>query len=234
MYSTEVGTVLSDFVEWIAANPAWGSIALCIAYIFATVLFVPGLILTLGAGYAFGNAFDSVGWAILLGSISVFVGAWIGSLFAMLLGRYVFREKVAECAQKVRVFKAIDKAIETEGLKITFLLRLCPLIPFNVFNYVMGLTNVKTRDYMLAGFGMLPGTIVYIYIGTNIYNIQALISGDYDGGVAPIILLIVGSVLACGGIIYISIVVRRYLKANLEEEEHPVLNEDVEHRQHDD
>jgi uncharacterized membrane protein YdjX (TVP38/TMEM64 family) len=76
----------------------------------------------------------------------------------------------------------------------------------------MGLTNVKIRDYMIAGFGMLPGTVVYIYIGTNISNIQQIISGDYDGGALPFVLLIVGSVLACVGIVYISIVVRRYLK----------------------
>ena len=92
IYRTWVSDVLSSFVTWISENPAIGSLCLALVYIVATVLFIPGSILTLGAGYAFGLAFKSIGWAILLGTISVFLGAWIGSLLSMLLGRYVFRE----------------------------------------------------------------------------------------------------------------------------------------------
>jgi uncharacterized membrane protein YdjX (TVP38/TMEM64 family) len=61
--------------------------------------------------------------------------------------------------------------MQTEGLKVTFLLRLCPLIPFNAFNYIMGLTKVTFKAYVLATFGILPGTIVFVYLGTTIANI---------------------------------------------------------------
>ena len=66
---------------------------LCLAYIVATVLMVPGLILTLGAGYVFSNSYGAV-WGTVVASVSVFIGATIGSILAFLLGRYCFREGI--------------------------------------------------------------------------------------------------------------------------------------------
>lgn len=114
-------------------------------------------------------------------------------------------------AEKYRLIKAIDQVMEKEGLKFTFLLRLCPLIPFNAFNYLMGVTNVKFKSYALAGFGMIPGTIVYVFVGTTIGNIADAASGEFEGGTVTLVLLIVGTVLAFVAIVYISIVVKRYL-----------------------
>lgn len=159
----------------------------------------------------------NTGLAILVGTIGVWVGAWIGSNLAMLLGRYLFRDSAAKLAQKYRVINAIDKVLEKEGLKFTFLLRLCPLIPFNAFNYIMGVTSVSFKNYAIGGFGMIPGTIVYVFVGTTIGNISAAASGDFEGGTATLVLLIVGTVLAFAAIIYITIVVKKYLNKQLEQ-----------------
>jgi len=97
------------------------------------------------------------------------------------------------------------------------LLRLCPLVPFAIFNYVMGITAVSFFAYAVGGIGMLPGTLVYVFVGTTIGSIQEAASGDYDAGPAGLALLIVGSVLACAAIIYVSIVVKRYLNAAVEQ-----------------
>lgn len=106
-----------------------------------------------------------------MGTLAVFIGAWTGSVIAFLLGKYVFREKSEEFARRFSVTKALDKAIQTEGLKIVLLLRLCPLVPFTYFNYVMGITGVSFFDYAIGGFGMVPGTIVYVFVGTTIGSI---------------------------------------------------------------
>lgn len=135
------------------------------------MLLIPGSILTVGAGWAFQQAYNSTGVALVIGTLSVFIGAWIGSVLAFLLGKYVFRAKSEEFAQKYRVTKALDKAIKSEGLKVVLLMRLCPLVPFNYFNYVMGITAVSFFDYAVGGLGMLPGTLVYVFVGTTIGSI---------------------------------------------------------------
>ena len=163
-------------------------------------------------------AFDNTALAILVGTIGVWVGAWIGSNIAMLIGRYLFRDSAAKMAKKYRLINAIDKVMEKEGLKFTALLRLCPLIPFNAFNYVMGVTSVKFKDYAIGGVAMIPGTIVYVFVGTTIGNIADAASGDFDGGIATLLFLIIGTVLAFVGIVYISIIVKRYLNKQLAED----------------
>ena len=89
--------------------------------------------------------------SIILGSLAVWVGAMIGSFLAMLLGRYLLRSTIERKALKYRIFRAIDTALKTEGFKFTVLLRLCPLIPFSILNYIFGLTSVSIKNYL---FGM--------------------------------------------------------------------------------
>ena len=106
--------------------------------------------------------------------------------------------------------------MESEGLKFTFLLRLSPLVPFNAFNYIMGATGVKFWDYAIGGTGMIPGTIVYVFIGTTISNLADAVAGKYESGTLGLVVLIVGTVLAFAAIVYVSIVVKRYLNKTLE------------------
>ena len=107
----------------------------------------------------------------MVGSFAVFIGAWIGAVIAFILGRYVFREKSESLANKYRITKALDRAFKTEGLKVVILLRLCPLIPFTAFNYVMGITAVSFSAYAVGTVGIIPGTVVYVFIGTTIGSI---------------------------------------------------------------
>ena len=154
--------------------------------------------------------------AVLVGTVSIWTGAWIGSNLAMLLGRYLFRDQTKKMAEKYAIIGALDKAMETEGLKFTFLLRLCPLVPYNAFNYMMGITGVKFWDYCFGGFGMIPGTIVYIFLGTTVSNIADAATGNYESGTASLVFIIVGTILAVLAIVYITIVVRRYLNQTLQ------------------
>ena len=77
------------------------------------------------------------------------------------------REKITSVARNNESFGRIDAAIGEQGAKLVFLLRLSPLIPFNLSNYFYGLTAVKFWPYVLASWiGMLPGTLLYVYLGT--------------------------------------------------------------------
>ena len=99
----------SRFVEWVALHPLMGILAVILVYITATVCFVPGSVLTIGTGYAFGRAFGSTFTAVVLSTTAVFIGASLGSLSCLLLGRYLFREPVMRLAQSYPVFQAVDR-----------------------------------------------------------------------------------------------------------------------------
>lgn len=92
----------------------------------------------------------------------------IGSFCAMLLARYLLRRVVERRALKVRIFRVIDTALKKEGLKIAVLLRLCPLVPFFLLNYFFGLTSVSIKNFLLGGFGMIPGVVANVYLGSTI------------------------------------------------------------------
>jgi len=143
----------------------WGPVAFVATYNLATVLFVPGSVLTLGGGAIFG-----LWW----GSVYVFVASILGAVFAFAIGRYLCRDRVVKYMESHPKFKALDRTVSQQGLKIVFLTRLCPLFPFNLLNYALGITQVSLKDYVLGSFGMIPGTIMYVYSGSLVGEVAAI------------------------------------------------------------
>jgi uncharacterized membrane protein YdjX (TVP38/TMEM64 family) len=123
----------------------------------ATVLFVPGTILAMGGGAMFG---------VEVGMVTVSIGSTLGASLAFLISRYVARDKIAVMAGRNRRFAAIDQAIDEGGWKIVALVRLSPVTPFSLENYLFGLTRMCFWPYVLASWlAMLPGTFLYVYLG---------------------------------------------------------------------
>jgi len=152
-----VTTSVQAFLQWVPTLGPWGPVAFMAGYVLATVAFVPGSLLTLAAGAIFG---------LVAGTIYVFGAASLGACAAFALARTVARGAIERrIAGNVR-FAAIDRAIAAEGRKIAFLLRLSPVFPFSLLNYALGLTSVRFVDYALACLGMLPGTVLYVYLGS--------------------------------------------------------------------
>lgn len=149
--------LLRHALQWVESLGLIGGIAFVVIYIVATVAFLPGSILTLGAGIVFG---------VGLGSIYVFIGATLGAIAAFLVGRYLARGWISNKIEGNQKFAAIDKAVAREGFKIVLLTRLSPVFPFNLLNYAFGVTGVSLKDYALGSIGMIPGTVMYVYIGS--------------------------------------------------------------------
>lgn len=149
--------LLRSALQWVESLGIIGGIAFIAIYIIATVAFLPGSILTLGAGVVFG---------VLLGTVYVFIGATLGAIAAFLVGRYLARGWISKKIEGNSKFAAIDKAVANEGFKIVLLTRLSPVFPFNLLNYAFGITGVSLKDYALGSVGMIPGTIMYVYIGS--------------------------------------------------------------------
>ncbi|WP_193197575.1 TVP38/TMEM64 family protein [Nostoc sp. MG11] len=157
--------ILRNALQWINNIGAVGALAFITLYIIATVAFLPGSILTLGAGVVFG---------VVWGSLYVLIGATLGATAAFLVGRYLARGWVARKIANNKKFAAIDQAVGKEGLKIVLLTRLSPIFPFNLLNYAFGITGVSLQDYFIGSVGMIPGTIMYVYIGSLAGNLAMI------------------------------------------------------------
>lgn len=161
-----IGDGLHDTLEWIEDNPIGGIFVFIVVYFVATVFFVPGSILTLGGGFVFANAFG-LGMGLLLGTIAVFVGASAGAITAFLIARYLLRDWVCGLTAQYTMFAALDAALAEKGFRIMVLLRLSPLIPFNALDYMAGVTAIGFWKYFWALFAMLPGIILYVFLGAS-------------------------------------------------------------------
>lgn len=195
---------LKNALQWIDGLGAVGALAFIFLYIIATVAFLPGSILTLGAGVVFG---------VVWGSLYVFIGATIGATAAFLVGRYLARGWVAKKIAGNQKFRAIDESVGKEGLKIVLLTRLSPIFPFNLLNYAYGVTGVSLKDYVLASIGMIPGTIMYVYIGSLAGSIATIGTESQPGnpGVQWAI-RIIGFIATVAVTIYVTKVARKALE----------------------
>jgi uncharacterized membrane protein YdjX (TVP38/TMEM64 family) len=198
-----------SFIQWVKGMGAMGGVLYAVFYIAGTALFFPGLPLTLGAGFIYGA---------VIGTIVVSPASVAGASLAFLIARYLARDWVTRRLKKYPQAAAIDRAIEKNGFKVVILLRLQPVIPFNMLNYALGLTSIRWRDYALASWiGMLPATILYVYLGSIMSDVSDLLRGRPNSGVA-------GRVLLWGGLVSLAVLVwwlGRIAKRALREEMGP-------------
>lgn len=196
--------LLKDALARIAGLGIWGPLIFTAIYILASVLFIPGAILTLGAGVVFG---------VVKGSIIVSIAATLGATCAFLVGRYLARDWVARKIEGNQKFKAIDEAVAKEGWKIVGLVRLSPVFPFNLLNYVFGLTRVSLRHYFFASWiGMFPGTVMYVYIGSLAGDLARLGSEGRTRTPAEWALYIVGLIATVTVTVYVTRIARAALE----------------------
>ena len=201
---------LQAAITWIEANRGISWLVFIVLYIVATVLLLPGSLLTLGAGFVFGLAY---GFALV--SLSSVVGASL----AFLIGRFLARDWVAEKLQGMPRFAALDAAIAERGALIVLLTRLSPVFPFNLLNYALGLTGVQFWTYALVSWvGMVPGTLLYVYIGSIAGDLANLFAGSGEASPLGSWPLYVGLVATLVLTIVISRIATRALREQLPEE----------------
>jgi uncharacterized membrane protein YdjX (TVP38/TMEM64 family) len=144
--------------DWVAGAGMAGPLLFMALYALATVLFLPGSVLTLAGGALFGP---------LWGTVYNLTGATLGAALAFLVARYLASEWVQSRAGKGtgRVGRLV-KGVETEGWRFVAFTRLVPLFPFNLLNYALGLTRIPFLHYLVATYVfMFPGALAYTYLG---------------------------------------------------------------------
>lgn len=179
-----VRDLLGGLLERVRGLGAWGPLLLAACYVPSSLLLVPGSLLTLGAGFLFG---------VGVGTAAVSAGSVAGACAAFGAGRTLARGPIEAKVAAYRRFRAIDEAVGRQGFKIVLLTRLSPLFPFTLLNYAYGVTRVSFRDYALASWiGMLPGTLLYVYVGSAARSLAELLAGDVEGGLGQKLLFGLG------------------------------------------
>ncbi|EPS58261.1 hypothetical protein M569_16555, partial [Genlisea aurea] len=158
IYKDQINAFLTQFSGFIEGSYGPAGYALFVAvYAGLEILALPAIPLTMSAGLLFGS---------LIGTILVSISGTIAASVAFLIARYFARERILKLVEGNEKFLAIDKAIGENGFRVVTLLRLSPLLPFSLGNYLYGLTSVKFLPYVLGSWlGMLPGTWAYVTAG---------------------------------------------------------------------
>ncbi|MGB8145427.1 MAG: VTT domain-containing protein, partial [Chromatiaceae bacterium] len=141
--------------DWVAAAGAAGPLVFLAVYALATVLFLPGSLLTLAGGALFGPV-----W----GTVYNLTGATLGAALAFLIARYLAADWVQ--ARAGGIGKRLVQGVEAEGWRFVAFTRLVPLFPFNLLNYALGLTRIPFLHYLIATYVcMVPGALAYTWLG---------------------------------------------------------------------
>ena len=200
-----IQTALQNSLVWVKDLGAIGVAAYILIYNLATVLFIPGSLLTLGGGAIYG---------VFWGSIYVFIAATLGATLAFLIGRYVAQDWVSKKNEGNATFNAISTAVAQDGFKSVLLTRLSPIFPFTLLNYAFGVTQVSIRDYILGSIGMLPGTILYVYLGSLAGDLTAISAKQpltAEAQIAQWIIRILGLAATIAVTIYITRIAKKAL-----------------------
>ncbi|MDQ3367385.1 MAG: TVP38/TMEM64 family protein [Myxococcota bacterium] len=194
-----------ELVQWIREQGPLAALGFAGIYVLASVVMVPASALTLGAGFAYGPV-----W----GTVLVAPAALLASTIAFLIARRFGRSWLAARLARDRRFTALDRAIAREGFKITVLVRLSPLFPYGLTNYALGFTDVQLRAYVVgSAIGMLPGTILYVYLGSLLTTAAELAARPQGSGATA--LYWGGLAVAVVVTVVITVLARRALRAEL-------------------
>lgn len=157
IYKDQINDFLLTFSDFIEGYGAAGYALFVAGYAGLEILAIPAIPLTMSAGLLFGT---------VVGTILVSISGTIAATAAFLIARYLARDRILKLAEGNKKFLAIDKAIGENGFRVVALLRLSPLLPLSLSNYLYGLTSVDLLPYVLGSWlGMLPGTWAYVSAG---------------------------------------------------------------------
>ncbi|HKA52577.1 MAG TPA: TVP38/TMEM64 family protein [Candidatus Binatia bacterium] len=182
----------------------WGPLVFGMFYVVATLLFVPVVVPTLGAGVLFG---------VWVGTLVASLASTASAALTFLAARYLARAKVRRWVRAQPRLRAVDKALEHGGWRIVALLRLSALLPFSLQNYLHGLTPIGFWPYLLSTWlAMLPGIFLCTYVGRATGD---AVSNTHDRIAAEWVALGVGLAATVAVSVYITSLTKKYLRQYL-------------------
>lgn len=209
-----------ELASWLRELGVLGVVLYALAYTIGALLLVPGAALTLGAGFAYGAVY---------GALLAIPSVTLASAVVFLLARSVLRHEVERRFAARPAFIAIERAVAKHGLKTVVLLRLSPVMPFNVLNYAFGLSRLSFPRYVVATmFGVSPGALLYAYLGSSVTSASQLAHGQRpSAGAFELVLYWAGLLATIVVVVVLGRLARRELRAELAEAEQSATSENV-------
>eukprot|EP01084_Bolivina_argentea_P266044 451127_1 len=203
--------IVKSFLEWVKTHIILGSFAFIGLYILCNLVMIPGFLLTVGAGYLFVNLLDAW-YGIFIAIFIVCISRFLGWTFAFLAARYIFKSSVHSLMNKSQKLLFVNEVVKLKGFKVVFLLRLSPATPYGLLNYVMGVTSVAFKHYIMGHIGMIPDATLFCLVGASIASLSKLNETGIGSDKTVLIITIVLTVIAIIGIIYMGIVSKKELQ----------------------
>ena len=167
-------------------DSGWGIVTFVFFYIVSVLLILPASWLSLLAGFLYGP---------YVGSIVVFLSAFIGASISFFLAKEYFVKKIETIISRFPKTKLLEKIINKGGLKLIILTRLSPLFPFSILNYFYGLNKVSYKDFSIGLLFILPGTYLYCALGSLSNNLEEIKNLKLNGNTTTTIISIVSTFL---------------------------------------
>tara|TARA_B100000700_G_scaffold303894_1_gene375941 strand:+ start:1231 stop:1854 length:624 start_codon:yes stop_codon:yes gene_type:complete len=167
--SNKLEILVVNFIPFLSSP--LGMFVFALGYVLWVSFLLPGSWLTMLSGFLYGT------W---IGSLIVFIGAFLGAHLTFFLGRTFLKEWAQKKVSNFPKIQLMEKAVKREGLKVILLTRLSPLFPFGLLNFTYGLSEVKLLDFTLGMIGIIPGTILYCSLGSlalKVSNFGDVLSG---------------------------------------------------------
>ena len=170
LYRENIETLFGVFLEWIIVNPIKGSIYYVIIYGISAVFCIPAVILTLGCGYIYTIIYPGY-IGLIIAFIIDFIGATFGAVLAFYIAKLLFSNYIQKyLINKYETLVISKKLLTNNSIKIMIILRI--IMPYNITNYFLGITNVHILQYILSCFAMFPSTIAWCFIGSTLKNLS--------------------------------------------------------------
>ena len=196
---------IDQLLLWSNDNPKFAWVTFSLIYLISSLFLLPGAIITLAGGFIFG---------LKQGVILASIASTIGATASFVLGRYLMKESIQNKLDLK--LKSIDRLIYEQGFLIILLLRLTPVIPYNILNYALSISNVNIKKFILASWlGMLPMTILYTYLGTLAVSLKKVNNVLLDHHHSLSAIFLIGLVITILLVVYLTTIAKRIIKKRL-------------------
>lgn len=213
MFYFDAQAYVVTLLQWLDGKGLWAFVIFMLINALVVVLLLPGIMITMGAGFMFGVA---------AGTACVVIATTVGAAVAFFIARSCFSDRITHYLVNHQKLKLLNDEFVGEGWRFILLIRMLPFFPFKLSNYFFGLTRFSAKDFLIGTFfGIIPITTFNVYLGSLVADIAQVGVGDAVRSPLAWAFYIFGFVITLIVVIYISRHTRKALDRYAKEQDKP-------------